>query len=265
MSAMRRALIVSLIVIGLVAACGDDGDPAGGASSSGGAPSAGPIPQAQLLDQYTAAYCDTLGPCCTKYSVPFDKAACTTLVRNAFQQPFADAAVRGWTYDADAAGKCVAAIRAVITACDASAANPADIANAGDDRGSVCRHIYTGSKKVGEPCDSTSDCAQPDGTSVTCAASLCREYRQGGDGAECQSSYDEEKPGPYLDCVSPLDCEESSGRSTCTTPKPRTLGTAREGAACKSDADCATDRCFQSKCFTDKMGISPGSCANPLK
>jgi hypothetical protein len=254
---MRWAFVISLAV-----ACGDDAAP--GAAPSG-APSAGPIAEAQLLDEYTAAYCDTLGPCCGKYKVAFDKTNCDAVVRNALKQPFADAKARGGKYDADAAGKCIAAIRSVINACDASAISPTDLANAGDSRGSICRHIYSGAKKLGDPCDSTADCAQPAGTIVTCAASLCRAYQEGAAGAVCKSSYDEDVPGPYLACVDPLACIEKDGKSTCTQPDATSHGTAAEGAACKSDKDCASNRCYEGKCFTDKMGISPEACSNPLK
>lgn len=259
---MRAWCLAVPVFLGtLVVACGDDEAPVSG----GGAPSAGPIAESQLLAQYTAAYCDTLGPCCGKYSVPFDKANCTSVVGNALKQPFADSAARSWTYDADAAGKCIAAIRAVITACDASAINPADLVNAGDNRASICRHIYSGSKPLGAACDSTSDCAQPSGKVVTCAASLCRDYQVGGSGATCKSVYDEETPEPYLDCSGNLKCLEANGSSTCGADPSKTPGTKREGEACKDSKECASNRCFQSKCFTDKMGILPESCANPLK
>ena len=257
-----RVAFPSVILAALVLACGSDDAPVTGGTS---APSAGPIAENQLLAEYTAAYCDTLGPCCSKYSVTFDKSNCTSVVGNALKQPFADSAARNWTYDADAAGKCIAAIRSVITACDKSAIPPADLDNAGDRRGSICRHIYSGSKQLGDPCDSTSDCAQRAGKLVTCAAGLCREYEVGGAGATCKIAYDEDTPEPYLDCGADLKCLEKSGSSTCATDPTATPGTKREGEACKDDKDCASNTCFQSKCFTDKMGIAPESCANPLK
>ena len=66
---------------------------AGGASSSGGAPSAGPIHQARLIVGIPPRiFLRHPRACCTGYSVPFGKAACTTLVK-CVQQPFADAAV----------------------------------------------------------------------------------------------------------------------------------------------------------------------------
>lgn len=253
---MRWVLAISILV-----ACGGDDAPSGPAPA---ATSAGPIPEAQLLDRYTAAYCETLGPCCGKYSVPFDKTTCDGVVRNALKQPFEDSKTRGYTYDADAAGKCIAAIRGVINACDTSAINPTDLANAGDSRASICRHIYSGKKKLGDVCDSTADCAQAAGTIVTCASSLCREYKEAGAGATCKNAYDEDTPEPYLGCSGKLDCVEDGDKATCTEPRPE-VGIRAIGAACKSDSECVTKRCFQNKCFTDQMGIAPEACANPLK
>lgn len=265
MAAMRRMLVAPVLaVVVMLVACGDDEPSGDGGSSSGGAVTPGaPIAEAELLERYTAAYCETLGPCCGKYSVPFDEETCTTMVRNALEPSLTDAAERGRRYDADAAGQCVASIRAAITACDASAINPADLANAANHRGSICRRIYTGTKAIDETCDSTSDCAQPAGRIVVCATNRCREYQRAGAGAACKSFYDEDEPGPYVDCGEELECrigDDASG--VCAAREAK--GTAKEGAACKASSDCATNRCFQNRCFTGEMGIGPAACAKPL-
>jgi hypothetical protein len=93
---------------------------------------------------------------------------------------------------------------------------------------------------------------------------LCRQYQEGGAAAECTKTYDEDTPEPYLGCRGTLECVEKDGKSTCTAPPPA-AGTKAVGADCKKPDDCVTNRCFQGKCFTDKMGISPDACANPVK
>ena len=117
--------------------------------------SATPVAQSDLPLQIAHAICDSIKPCCAQTAFAYDQAACVTAVQSELDQDFVKLA--GTTYDATAAGNCVAKYREVASSC----ADPAEGDDATDD---ACSAVFVGAKKNGEACDKSAECApSPEG------------------------------------------------------------------------------------------------------
>lgn len=143
---------------------------------------AAPVAEKDLAAAYAHAFCDDIGPCCAASGYTADVAKCErnaqSLIQGFLVDPLQKSAV---AYDANAAGECMAALRAKIRAC----------ATTFDDVSSACKHIFSGTRPLGASCVSSAECAaSPDGE-VQCdgisgaAGSICRVHVAPKGGEPC--------------------------------------------------------------------------------
>jgi hypothetical protein len=145
---MMKALVVSLVASGavLLACSGGGGSTSSNTSAAGG--------------DFPSQYCAVMGPCCGKVNKTYNAAQCTTVLT---------AIIGSRTYDPAQAQKCVDAARADSaspTFCDDG------LSDATDD---ICDKVFSaaggGTKKPGETCESSSDCASSPEGEVSCSFS----------------------------------------------------------------------------------------------
>jgi hypothetical protein len=128
-----RAGVCGLLgLLGTACSSGDSGGP--------------PVSLDQFPQQFASAYCDTIAPCCTKAEIPYS-------------DPYT-------TYDAAAAGNCLAALKQAMQACKSP---DSGLEN------SACGEIFKGSLANGTACTQSVDCVSgycrldSDGVTRACA------------------------------------------------------------------------------------------------
>ena len=153
-----RALLASLLLVVPVAtplACGGKTSnvvpTADGGDGDTGAPTVGAVPREQFDDAFIHAVCDNAGDCCRSNGLGYDAAACVSHMK---AENSSDPQLASAHYDADAAGRCVAAVKSAAARCA-----PYGVY----DRS--CFRVFTGDGAPGAPCKSLFDCAAaPTGT-----------------------------------------------------------------------------------------------------
>src|SRR5579871_115952 len=101
-----RAAVAATLATPMV---GCDGQATGNGSS------AAPISVGDFPNAVAHAYCDGLGPCCSKAGVPFDLANCLSEAAAGFRMQIESATAR--RYVPAAGGECVAALRTNMASC----------------------------------------------------------------------------------------------------------------------------------------------------
>jgi hypothetical protein len=90
----------------------------GGCSgSTDGAATVGPVALDQLPQTLANAMCDSLAPCCKAANVPYLESGCKSTVTDGWSTFIAQMSSGHTRYDADAAGRCVAAAKNEIASC----------------------------------------------------------------------------------------------------------------------------------------------------
>ncbi len=218
---------------------------AGGCSSKGGddGGSAAPIAEADLPAQFAKVYCTSIAPCCNAGHVAFDATACESQVGGA--ATFLVGAKAGQTYDAAAAGKCVAELGSALKSCDpyAGSASTPD-----------CYKLVIGSTPAGGACTIDRDCAAPNDCAYINGANVgvCdAPHRYAALGEACDIVDNECGAGTWCNagvCVAVTDsgpCENTGGcteKTYCAAGQcaPRQAN----GAVCRDDYECAAGRCI---------------------
>ena len=147
---LRSRSILTLLVTGLGAAV---------LAACSGKTDAAPVAEADFATQLAHAVCDNIGPCCAKAQLTYDKSACASSAIAALQGDFDRRKKEGATYDATAAGQCVAQYQGIASSCSNDSTT---------DTLAACRRVYAGSKALGEACTTTSECRLPAEGSVAC-------------------------------------------------------------------------------------------------
>ncbi len=138
-----------LVVAVSVCALGALGGGCSGSSSSDGA--APPISLDQYPQAYANAVCDTIAPCCKSANVTYEETGCKSAATDQWTQEIARSSAAHTKYDADAAGRCIAAIKKVVASCKSAV----------DHSTAVCNDVFVGTIAVGGACTSRDDCAAP--------------------------------------------------------------------------------------------------------
>src|SRR5579883_3022715 len=130
---MYRSFLPSLLIAAGVAlgACG------GTTSGNGGNGNNPPVQASAFATSYAHAICDNVASCCQTNGLAYDANNCLTSAQGIVHGLLVNPAVAaGATYDASAAGDCVAAIKAAVTACsdDMATQNELDAA---------CKGVYS--------------------------------------------------------------------------------------------------------------------------
>jgi hypothetical protein len=240
-----------------------------GNRSIGGVPAGTPVAAADFVGAFTAAVCDSVEPCCQASKYGWSRSGCESAAAKLVQTSAASASIAGVTWDAQAAGKCIAGIKHDYAGCNA----PINI-----DLYDACRAVLVGSKAPGEACTNQLECASPPNGQARCTSlrtdagtvtpQVCTVqasmYARGKLGDPCNENCKYSDIGS-LSCYggpgtkngsanAPIvaNCFENDGlycddvTVTCTARKPL-------GAACKQHFECEVGRFCQS-----------GKCATPL-
>jgi hypothetical protein len=144
---MSRGWLLVLGAAGLLAGCG---------KSEGNA--ATPVQQSQLPTKVADLLCDSLAGCCQSQGFAFDSDACKTGYVAELEDSLSEYDPQKVTYDAQAAGDCLAAAQAS-TQCGEI-----------EDDVPACERVFRGLVAVGQPCSESRECQQPDGKRVSCAS-----------------------------------------------------------------------------------------------
>ncbi len=148
--------------LAVVVTCGWGGLLAIGCSSS--SDDAAPVPLTQFPQQFAQAYCAGIKPCCGRAGIPYVETDCKAAATDTFTQYVTEHASA--KYDADAAGKCLAAFKKNLDGC----------LDVNDTTALGCQDVFVGTKALGAECQSRAECAsghcQFEQTDVT-AAGMC--------------------------------------------------------------------------------------------
>lgn len=233
-----------------IAACG-------GSSSNGGA--APPVTANDFVGAWAHAVCDNIAACCAKGGIGYNANNCLVAVQGLIQAGVNQATAAGATYDATAAGDCVAKTRDAVVACN-------DTTQSKSDTNAACNRVYSGTKKPGESCNLSSDCASsPDGT-VTCdhwstgsqdggasSGTLCQLRKTPKGGEPCGSS-----GGMPASVVGACDYGQSDAFA-CDYQTHACVPRSDIGATCTSSDSCVTTAyCASQKCAA-RLGVG-GAC-----
>jgi hypothetical protein len=178
--ALSTCLFSSLFALTVAVACG------GGSSSGTGSPAQGvPVSEQTFASEYPKKACRALSLCCAARNIAYEPATCQLFM--GASQP------EGSTYDAAAAGNCLAELDAIQT-CDMS--EPASA--------SSCDAVYTtgasGTLAPGEACTQDSECIAPAGGSAECDFfdEVCTTKVRGKQGDLCTHSCEEMGTTGYM-------------------------------------------------------------------
>ena len=209
----------------------------------------GSVPLEQFPGQFSDVLCDTIAPCCTAASIPYDSATCKRNA-SAFFKAYADSSsVPGTTYDASAAAGCLDAFKAALQSCNKFT---------DDTTGAACSHLFVGSVPLGGACQNQTDCASgnclPDanGQATVCVAGSDGPHAQAGaacngecvtsnGSTDCSGSASTGDPGASGICYASDGLFCSSQTGVCTTFAQ--LGQACEPQGCVAGAFCAGGMC----------------------
>lgn len=120
--------------------------------SEGGA---APIPRADLPSRVASLVCESMAGCCKSSGFPLDAAACKAARIAELRRDIAENE-QHTRYDAEAAGDCLAAAASTIACGEVDEDIPA------------CQRIFVGSLALGQPCNSSRECAPVAGRSIDC-------------------------------------------------------------------------------------------------
>lgn len=135
---------MSWCVLVLAAGCGKS------VGGGGGGGSAAPVARADFAPQAAKTFCDSFADCCNAQSYPVNAQTCTSQLSSYFEQAWLELGQKT-VYDAQAAGDCLAALRAHVQCGSAED----DVIEA------ACERVFRGNVKLGQPCDSSNECEQP--------------------------------------------------------------------------------------------------------
>ncbi|MEO6419765.1 MAG: hypothetical protein ABIP39_10180 [Polyangiaceae bacterium] len=229
---------------------------------------AAPIAEADLAVQAAHALCDSIQPCCAQVGYTYDGETCIAAEKAEVQQELTKESGRGGTYDANAAGACVAQLRAQAAAC----ADPPAGSRMKD-----CGPIYVGTKKVGDACAHTAECAANPEGSVSCSITtviggpgtgttdtgICVLYKTvAAKGDPCGGSSSGKTPSIQADCESnssPFYCDYS-GTHTCVDRIA--IGQTCHGSDCVIGAFCNNGKCAAQ--LAEGATCTYGNCATGL-
>jgi hypothetical protein len=240
-------------------------------SDSGGGP---PVPLDQFPQQYATAYCDSIAPCCKTAEIPYDALTCKSTATNSFTQIVEQASGPNTTYDAVAAGNCLAALKATLQSCKSLASAF---------QGSACQGIFKGTLPNGAMCTSSADCVSGycsiSGVSSTgsdievCADPSLRSVNlppHGKAGDACGGDCLTLKSGSvsYMNCRSGTStaaayCFDQDGLH-CSSATQTCVVLPAIGAACP-DGTCATGAYCDETTLTCAAQSDSGSCENSFE
>jgi hypothetical protein len=241
------------------------------------------IPRDELPSRIASLLCQSIGSCCQRAGFPIDMAECKRVGTAELEEELLEEQEPGVTYDAQAAGDCLASVGPQLVCGDVEDDVPA------------CERIFRGSVALGQPCTSSRQCKRSEGQRITCTGDdgvnppVCTELeiaQRGKQGEACNGtcyegeecvSYDTGVPAPapgpggtpvpapeyvtcYRDdglyCNSMGACEElvqhgfactdyaaCAGGSFCDFQTQLCSAPRDNGAPCQGDNECRSGIC----------------------
>ena len=225
---MRIGLLFGLFGFAVFTGCG-------GSSEDDAGTSAPPVPKEELAASSGAALCTDLGACCSAEGHAYDLAKCSQTMNEVIQAFLIDPAEKeGAEYDAQAAGDCLAWLRASAKSCSFGEAPVA------------CDRIYVGVKQPGIACEGDIGCAPVPGADVYCEGE-CIATPRGKQGDACNGTCTDHGDGE--------SCSGSSsqaGAATCWT---------NDGVFCGQDGTCQALLAIGAPCSFEGC-VATAYCSN---
>ena len=184
--------------------------------------------------EYAQALCTSLQPCCAENGVGYDYTACAEGWQAAVNTILYGPNATG-NYDTTVATTCVAQVRAAQGAGCQPGPGTLSAARA------TCQAIFAGEVPVGSPCTSATQCAQMDGSVVTCAVV------PGDAGAGGGSELPLEAPAVSLQGLT-VSLENVP---VCVVLPPSDAGASATPPPCTSNAAAGTDTCGDTGSYCD--------------
>lgn len=127
---------------------------------------AAPVESGNFVKAFSSAYCEGIADCCKEQGFPSDTAACkTTLEAQIGPQAATRLSSPHYTYDAKAAGVCLAAYKSALEACTDRYYM--------QDFEADCSKAIVGNVALGGQCGEDSECAPQENSSVECSNGIC--------------------------------------------------------------------------------------------
>ena len=194
------------------------------------------VTQDKFAQTYAQALCTSLKPCCDQNAVSSDFAACTkgweAVVNNLLYGPQSTG-----NYNITLATNCINLVRAA----NGQSCQPGP--STLSDARATCQAIFQGQVPLGSPCTSAQQCAQVDGSVITCAT-VPGDGGGGGGGGQLPLA-----ANVSLDDV-PLRPEDVP---VCVLLPPDDAGAAGTPPPCQIFADAGTDTCISQGMFCDPV------------
>jgi hypothetical protein len=196
-----------------------------------------PVPLAEFCTRYAETLCDAATRCQCLSEV--EAAYCPTYLAGQCQDNVVTPVQSGQrTYDAAAAGHCLAGYRSVLSDCSFE----------GDQLTDACDQMLVGVIPAGQACESDSDCVP---------------------GLECHGAVCTEMPGPGDPCLDASYCAEDlfcADDGTCQQPRGRGGACPEGGEACGEDLYCdsVTTTCQPPLDAGDSCAADPWACGDGL-
>jgi hypothetical protein len=252
----------------------------GGAMAIGGVPSGPPVAAEDFVAQWAATVCDAVEPCCQASKYGWDRQGCLAKTASLVSAQVDAASTASVTWDAEAAGKCIAGTRRDYAGCNP----PIDM-----ELDAVCRSVLLGHKQTGETCSSSIQCVAPTNGQGSCEAipadggtgyqQVCTarpslyaraklgdactqncEYL-GKDHVRCYGSVGTDGDAGATDAAMLANCFRNDGLH-CDKTTLRCVALAPSGASCSANAECADGlACVSGKCATPP---STGASCTPV-
>jgi hypothetical protein len=217
-------------------------------------------------DALASALCDNVADCCREDGFAYDRAKCIAGYKYSLTEWYAPENAGALIYDAEAAQRCVDGAARAARACGTGMPAVSD----------ECTRAYRGSVKEGEACESTRDCAAPEGAVASCEATnagqrTCWVVRRGKRGDACTQTcnaingcslvitpdgssarcYEEDG----LHCSTEGRCEKlPSVGEACVPGQTPCAGS----AFCAVDGRCETPRAVGASCADDRGACGRG-------
>ena len=197
------------------------------------------VTQDRFAAQYAQALCTSLEGCCAENGVGSSYAACTqgweTAVNSLLYGPNATG-----NYNVTLATHCIAQVRAANGLSCQPVPGSLSAARA------TCQAIFAGAVPLGAPCSSSQQCAQMDGSVITCAA-VAGDGGGGGGGGQL----------PLADPVSLEDLTLApEDVPVCVAEPPPDAAPAAMPAPCSIQADAGTDTCIPTNNYCDPTTLT---------